>query len=148
MRIVLPTRLRGIHTAVVAVIVAIVMIAVGIAIISGVVAIGKHASKKGALEVLGTPVITAQGGQVSLTVKNIGTDTVVVKEVHVVYSNTDYKCTLGGGNGISVAPGQTQDISCQVKSGNRTPNLSGVDVVSGYLVTNYGTLTVNFVVVS
>jgi hypothetical protein len=127
---------------VLAILVTLVLLAIGAAIIAYFVLLG-GAPQQGVIAVVGQPTIVKAGSNgfiASVTIKNVGSAVISSSSVSLNITGTTLTASLG-----DLAPGATATLSFSAGSGWST--IQDKDTVSGALITGAGTLEVVFRVI-
>jgi hypothetical protein len=127
---------------VLAILVTLVLLAIGAAIIAYFVLLG-GAPQQGVIAVVGQPTIVKAGSDgfiASVTIKNVGSAVISSSSVSLNITGTTLTASLG-----DLAPGATATLSFSAGSGWST--IQDKDTVSGALITGAGTLEVVFRVI-
>jgi hypothetical protein len=129
---------------VLAILVTLVLLAIGAAIIAYFVLLGAG-PQQGVIAVVGQPTIVKSGEQgfvASVTIKNVGTATILSSDVtlRIGLLGTEETLTMG-----DLSPGGTTTLSFSFNSGWST--IETKEFVSGALITQAGTLEVVFKVI-
>jgi hypothetical protein len=127
---------------VLAILVTLVLLAIGAAIIAYFVLLG-GAPQQGVIAVVGQPTIVKAGSNgfiASVTIKNVGSAVISSSSVSLNITGTTLTASLG-----DLAPGATATLSFSTGSGWGT--IQDKDTVSGALITGAGTLEVVFRVI-
>jgi hypothetical protein len=127
---------------VLAILVTLVLLAIGAAIIAYFVLLG-GAPQQGVIAVVGQPTIVKAGSNgfiASVTIKNVGSAVISSSSVSLNITGTTITASLG-----DLAPGATATLSFSANSGWST--IQDKDTVSGALITGAGTLEVVFRVI-
>jgi hypothetical protein len=127
---------------VLAILVTLVLLAIGAAIIAYFVLLGA-APQQGVIVVVGQPTIVKseeEGFVASVTIKNVGSATIPSSTVKLNITGTQISTSMG-----SLSPGDTTTLSFSFDSGWST--IETKETVSGALITQAGTLEVVFKVI-
>ncbi len=127
---------------VLAILVTLVLLAIGAAIIAYFVLLG-GAPQQGVIAVVGQPTIVKAGTNgfiASVTIKNVGSAVISSSPVSLNITGTTLTASLG-----DLVPGATATLSFSTNSGWST--IQDKDTVSGALITGAGTLEVVFRVI-
>jgi hypothetical protein len=127
---------------VLAILVTLVLLAIGAAIIAYFVLLG-GAPQQGVIAVIGQPTIVKAGSDgfiARVTIKNVGSAVISSSSVSLNITGTTLTASLG-----DLAPGATATLSFSAGSGWST--IQDKDTVSGALITGAGTLEVVFRVI-
>ena len=128
---------------VLAILVTLVLLAIGAAIIAYFVLLGAG-PQQGVIAVVGQPTIVKAGSDgfvASVTIKNVGSATIPSSSVTLSITGTTITNSLEG----DLAPGATATLSFSSDSG--WSSISARETVSGALITQAGTLEVVFKVI-
>jgi hypothetical protein len=127
---------------VLAILVTLVLLAIGAAIIAYFVLLGAG-PQQGVIAVVGQPTIVKAGTDgfvASVTIKNVGSATIPSSTVKLNITGTQISTSMG-----SLSPGDTTTLSFSSTLGWNT--ISTRETVSGALITEAGTLEVVFKVI-
>jgi len=128
---------------VLAILVTLVLLAIGAAIIAYFVLLGAG-PQQGVIAVVGQPTIVKAGSDgfvASVTIKNVGSATIPSSSVTLNIAGTEITISLGE----DLAPGATTTLSFSSDSG--WSSIATRETVSGALITQAGTLEVVFKVI-